>query len=213
MVLEGYFRIKKNPPHTAGKFSIMPGSKGFSTIKITAKLKVTPGAALWPAFWLLPQTTMSSRCSGCGRYGVWASSGEIDIFEAANEMNSVAGTIHFGQPWPGNHYISNRLHSFQPVDTWHIVSLIWRRDQMEWFMDGEKFGEARSAGGNPFQGGWYSSGEGAGSNAPFDVPFHLLVNLAVGGGFTGGVSPETAAETLQEPKSMNVDWIRVYGRS
>ena len=81
---------------------------------------------------------------------------------------------------------------------------------MEWYMDGIKFGEAKSGGGT--RNGWFSSGQGAGANSPFDQKFHLLVNMAIGGGLTGNVPPEAAAATLGEPKSFQVDWIRVYGR-
>jgi beta-glucanase (GH16 family) len=74
---------------TLDKFSVGPGSRGYSKIKVTTRFKVSPGAALWPAIWMLPQYS-DSRCSGCGRYGGWASSGEIDIFEAKNDMKEVS---------------------------------------------------------------------------------------------------------------------------
>ena len=81
---------------------------------------------------------------------------------------------------------------------------------MEWYMDGEKFGEAKSGGGTNL--GWFSSGAGAGANSPFDQKFHLLINMAIGGGLTGNIPPEGAAAALVDPKSFQVDWVRVYGR-
>lgn len=63
--------------------------------------------------------------------------------------------------------------------------------------------------------GWYSSGPGAGANpppnAPFDKPFYIILNLALGGSYTGFVSKEVLAQTLASPKSMLVDYVRVWG--
>jgi len=81
---------------------------------------------------------------------------------------------------------------------------------MQWYMDGQKFGEARSGRGTT--NGWYSAGKGAGANAPFDTKFHLLINMAVGGGLTGNIPPDGAAATLRKARSFQIDWIRVYGK-
>ncbi len=50
----------------------------FPTVRIEASIRVPAGNALWPAFWMLPDDSPDS-CSGCGVYGGWAASGEIDI--------------------------------------------------------------------------------------------------------------------------------------
>lgn len=197
---------------TAGKFSVGPGSKGFSKIRISARVKVTPGAGLWPAIWLLPESPRASRCSGCGRYGGWASSGEIDVFEAANDMRTAMGSIHYGAPWPNNNHVTHST-ELDP-NRWHTMTLLWSKRQMEWFMDGRKYGESRASGGaRGADGGWFTTAEGARETAPFDTNFHLIINLAVGGGFTGGMPAEAAAGALAGgAKTMHVDWIRVYGQ-
>lgn len=51
----------------------------------------TAGLGTWPAFWLLADDGAYAACSGCGRYGEWASSGEIDIMETANNASRVQG--------------------------------------------------------------------------------------------------------------------------
>lgn len=38
---------------------------------------------------MLPEDGSYASCSGCGRYGGWANSGEIDIMEIANTMQEV----------------------------------------------------------------------------------------------------------------------------
>ena len=37
-------------------------------------------------------------CSGCGVYGGWPASGEIDIMEAVNDMYTIYSTMHYGGP-------------------------------------------------------------------------------------------------------------------
>lgn len=48
-------------------------------VRIEARIKVPRGLGIWPAFWLLPADGANMGCSGCGRHGVWAASGEIDV--------------------------------------------------------------------------------------------------------------------------------------
>ena len=50
----------------------------------------------WPAFWMLPSDGANMGCSGCGRHGVWAASGEIDIMELANDMKSLQVGVKLG---------------------------------------------------------------------------------------------------------------------
>ena len=70
--------------HTQGKQSFLYGR-----MEMRAKLPV--GDGMWPAFWMMPQNDV---------YGGWAASGEIDIMESSNAMNSVGGALHYGGPWP-----------------------------------------------------------------------------------------------------------------
>jgi hypothetical protein len=46
---------------------------------------------LWAAYWMLPIDL---------RYGVWASSGEIDIYEMKNQFIKNNMALHYGGPWP-----------------------------------------------------------------------------------------------------------------
>lgn len=74
---------------TFGKYAVAP-SQAHPTIKVEARIKVPAGLGLWPAFWMLPADNATAACSGCGRHGVWAASGEIDILEAANDATKVS---------------------------------------------------------------------------------------------------------------------------
>ncbi|KAI8112264.1 hypothetical protein M9434_003588 [Picochlorum sp. BPE23] len=189
------------------KFSISPGYKGYDAIKITVKVKVMPGEGIWPAIWMLPDSGNNS-CSGCGKYGIWAQSGEIDIFEAVNNMEEALGTIHYGGSWPENLSWGSKV-SITPKE-WSKISLIWRKDSIEWYLNSNLFHRVHSGRGT--RNGWFSSSRKAATYSPFDEKFHLLLNVAVGGGLTGNVPMERALSTLESSsKTMHIDYIRVYG--
>ena len=166
--------------------------------RIEARIKMPKGNGIWPAFWLLPATT---------DYGVWASSGEIDIFEAKGRLpNRVYGTVHFGQAWPGNKYTGG-MYKFPnggDITDYHVYSLEWEPGVLRWFVDGNKYYETSQ---------WWSLGAGESEPyaypAPFDKPFYILLNFALGGNYDGGVAPED----YELPAQMLVDWVRVYDKN
>jgi beta-glucanase (GH16 family) len=63
---------------------------------------ILAGKGLWPAFWMLPNTkppTASTLdCLGCGDYGGWPASGELDIMETKDDMQFVSSAG--GAPLP-----------------------------------------------------------------------------------------------------------------
>ena len=166
--------------------------------RIEARIKMPAGNGIWPAFWLLPATT---------DYGTWASSGEIDILEAKGRLpNRVYGTVHFGQPWPGNKY-SGGMYKFPDggkITDYHVYSLEWEPGVLRWLVDGNKYYETSQ---------WWSLGAGESEPyaypAPYDKPFYILLNFALGGNYDGGVSPEDS----DLPAQMLVDWVRVYDKN
>ncbi|MEK4345930.1 carbohydrate binding domain-containing protein [Paenibacillus sp. FSL P4-0184] len=167
-------------------------SKKYGKFEIRAKAPT--GKGYWPAIWMLPENY---------EYGNWASSGEIDIMEGwGSRPNTVAGTIHYGGEWPNNVY-SGKEYVF-PKDTsieqYHTYSIEWEPGEIRWYVDGNLFLTKND---------WYSISNGQPANnaypAPFNQEFHLLLNLAVGGNFDGDPTPETVF-----PKSMQVDYVRVY---
>lgn len=189
---------------TKGKFDIAPGFDDYGLIKIDVKYRVSAGDGLWPAIWMLPTDSM---------YGTWAASGEIDIFEAANDMSICHGTIHYGGTWPQNTFYGKTTR-FSP-DRWHRTTFYWDNVSMRWRLDGRQFLQASTGCGTT--DGWYSVPSNGMPNtltAPFDQKFHLLINMAVGGRFTGSIPYPAAMNTLlnpDEPKTFEIDWIRAYG--
>lgn len=165
--------------------------------KIEAKMKLPAGNGLWPAFWMLPESTEI--------YGIWPMSGEIDIMEARGRLtDTVCGTIHYGQPWPNNRYSGGDY--FMPdgenITQYHTYTLEWMPGQLSWFVDGQLFHTETN---------WYSRAKGADEDftypAPYDQQFYILLNLAVGGKFDEGRVPNAQKDM---PAQMLVDYVRVY---
>jgi beta-glucanase (GH16 family) len=155
----------------------------YGRIDIRAKLPV--GKGIWPAFWMLPENSV---------YGGWPKSGEIDITELlGQEPNKVYGTLHYG-PGPGSTQISRNkvLSNGTFNDEFHVFSINWKQDKIEWLIDGNIFSTAdKSAFGS--------------NNYPFNEDFYLLINLAVGGNWPG--NPDA---TTYFPQWLIVDYVRVY---
>ncbi|MBO9597880.1 MAG: carbohydrate binding domain-containing protein, partial [Cohnella sp.] len=162
--------------------------------KFEIRAKAPTGKGLWPAIWMLPENT--------SEYGTWAASGEIDIMEGwGSRPHDIAGTIHYGQQWPGNTY-SGKEYTFtdSTINDFHTYSLEWEPGELRWYVDGILFSTKND---------WYGKSSANPANfaypAPFDQPFHLLMNLAVGGNFDGNPTGETPF-----PSTMEVEYVRVY---
>ena len=163
--------------------------------RIEAKMSLPEGTGYWPAFWMMPLDDA---------YGVWASSGEIDIMEARGRVTgSVDGTIHFGNSWPNNksrggHYDTTIDPSFNFTQE-HEYALEWTPGKISWFVDDQCYKTITN---------WYSIGSDNKENftypAPFDQEFFIMLNLAVGGNYDGGNLDDI------DGGQMKVDYVRVY---
>ncbi|AKJ29507.1 beta-glucanase [Caldimonas brevitalea] len=161
--------------------------------RVEVRAKLPRGQGLWPAIWMLPTDWV---------YGGWAASGEIDIMEAVNPAasggNTIYGSIHYGNPWPGNQHKTVGYNPPSSVtDNFHTYTIEWEPGQIRWYVDNVHYAT---------QTEWWSSG-GA-FPAPFDRRFHLILNVAVGGNWPGGTNAET-----RFPQKMEVDFVRVYQKT
>ncbi|MEM8935212.1 MAG: glycoside hydrolase family 16 protein [Pseudomonadota bacterium] len=209
--------LRKTPEDEA-KLAVQPFSSGRIVTKGKAdwlygrfevRAKLPRGQGLWPAIWMLPTDES---------YGAWAASGEIDIVEAVNlgaqcnkcpnnEENRIYGTLHFGGEWPENTYKGKETGLPEPADDFHIFAVEWREGEIVWFVDGKEYHRLTSR-------DWRSS-TSAGrkrEHAPFDHPFYMIFNVAVGGHLADGKN-EGGISLDGFPKSMLVDWVRVYQHS
>lgn len=188
--VQGTYEYTSSRITTKNKFSVCGG-------KIEVRAKADSGKSLWPAIWMLPEETV---------YGKWAASGEIDIMEGYGSMpEKICGTIHFGDTWPNNEYLTSEyfFKENDSTENWHTYSLEWDKNCMKWYVDDVLYST---------QTDWYSSGRTY--PAPFDQNFYIILNLAVGGHFDG-IDGIYADPSIFEngPKEFEIDYVRVYQKN
>jgi beta-glucanase (GH16 family) len=161
----------------------------------SARIKMTAGAGLWPAFWALGK-------------GKWPDCGEIDMMENVGDSSWVSHALH-GPGYFGNTPLTHR--SFFPKDMditqWHTYTVKWTTDSLIFSVDGiitytvtramiEKYGR------------W-----------AFDNPKYIILNFALGGGYPKGVNkvttpyfglPQSTVDKIKAGKAQFVvDWVLV----
>jgi len=174
--------------HTKGKVDFTYGTA-------SARIKMTEGKGLWPAWWLL----------GSDR---WPQTGEIDIMEFIGESEWVNSAIH-GPGYSGNTPFIKKDSSMMvnPVTAWHIYSVDWNADSIVFKIDGRAYYTVTKAMIEKY-GKW-----------AFDSPKHLILNFALGGGYPGGVNkvktpyfglPDATVDLIRQGKiKILVDWVSV----
>lgn len=198
-------RFTSGRVRTYGKFSVAPTAR-HKTIRVEARMSVPSGTGMWPSFWMLPDRGANEKCTGCGVYGPWPASGEIDVMEAVNGGDRVHGSLHFGGPFQASRTASEPL-----GPGFHVFAIEWEQQEIRWYVDGRLYQTAQSKAAAP--DGWWSGGGGVTATSPFDVPFYLIINLAVGGTLTGSPSPDAISASLAEGRRrLVVDYVRVLGR-
>lgn len=166
----------------------------FTYGRIEAKIKLPPYQGLWPAFWMLPDTST---------YGNWPNSGEIDIMEAKGRLpNETSAAIHFADNNNQHKYNTGTCDLNQTLSSnmkdWHTYSVEWESDSLFFYVDDICFFGSKR---NQYSGIQGNSGQ------PFDKNFHILLNLAVGGMFDNYINPNDS----DLPASMEVDYVRWWG--
>lgn len=174
--------------HTKNKVEFTHGTAA-------ARIKLTEGKGLWPAWWLLGN-------------GNWPQSGEIDIMEFVGEREWVNAAIH-GPGYSGNTPFVKRDSSMMvdPVTNWHIYAVDWTPDRLVFTIDGRAFYTVTKSMIEQY-GKW-----------AFDSPEYLVLNFAIGGGYPGGVNkiklpyhgvPQSTVDLVKANKvKLLVDWVRV----
>jgi beta-glucanase (GH16 family) len=173
---------------TKGKFEFMHGVA-------SARLKLTVGAGLWPAFWILGT-------------GEWPATGEIDVMEHVGEPDWTSVAIH-GPQYSGNTPLvaRPRMATANGPDYWHVYAVDWSADRMIFSIDYKEVYRATRATIEAY-GPW-----------AFDNQKYLILNLALGGDFPRSVNktekpylglPAATVEAIkQDGPQFLVDWVRV----
>ena len=167
----------------------------YGRIEMSARMPI--GQGMWPAFWMF-FTDPSGSVPAQGEYGGWAASGEIDIMEyLGNDPEEIFGTIHFGQPFPGNQFDSTPWDNPTGInfnDGFNVFAVEWEPGEIRWYVNDVHYATKNT---------WWSNG--GNYPAPFDQDFHILLNLAVGGNLPG---PPDATTVF--PQDFVIDYVRVY---
>jgi beta-glucanase (GH16 family) len=165
---------------------ITKGIQDWTYGRLEVRAKIPSSLGTWPAIW-----TLGSNISEVG----WPMCGEIDILEHVGYMPD---TVHFNvHTQKYNHAINTgkgtRIYRPGVQNDFHVYSVEWTKDKIDWFMDGAKV--------------FTYANEGTGVDAwPFYQPQYLILNLAIGGAWGG----QRGVDLKSLPQSMLVDYVRVY---
>jgi beta-glucanase (GH16 family) len=171
------------------------GTFEFTYGTAAARIKLTAGAGLWPAFWAL----------GTER---WPATGEMDILENVGDPTWTNFALH-GPGYSGDTPLVSRQHFAGGGDTtgWHVYAMQWTTDAIVFTVDGrEEYLVTRPM--VEKYGRW-----------AYDTPKFLIANLALGGTYPQGVNkvtapypglPQATVDLIKADKAvMVVDWVRV----
>ena len=159
--------------------------QSFKYGRIDIRASTPFGKGLWPAVWML-----GDNISSVG----WPACGEIDIMELVggdNKDNEVHGTAHWefngARAQSGG---SNKLSNGTFAHEFHVFSIIWDSQKIEWYRDDIKFKTLDIT---------------PSDLSEFQNKFFLIFNVAVGGDWPGSPNSSTLF-----PQYMFVDYVRVF---
>lgn len=186
LVIEAKEELFNGRDYTSARL-VSKGKQEFKYGRIDIRAKMPEGKGLWPALWMLGDNIDQVS---------WPRCGEIDIMElVGNSPQITHGTIHY--PDPNGAHLFKGSSTFLTggkkfIDEFHVFSIIWKEDKIEWLLDGKKFYELTPALIDP--GVW-----------SFNNEFFFILNVAVGGNWPGSPNATTVF-----PQRMIVDYVRVY---
>ncbi len=142
------------------------------------------GQGIWPALWMLGDNIFTEG---------WPQCGEIDIMEVVgHQPNLLHGTAHWSNQGGTHSYIGGSTTSTAGSfsDQFHVFSIIWSEDKIEWLLDDQAY---------------YELAITANEFSEFHKNFFLIFNVAVGGNWPGNPDASTVF-----PQYLLVDYIRVF---
>ncbi len=193
---ENEYLVVTAKPEQTGEFEytssrlISKGKKEFTFGRVDIRAVMPIGQGIWPALWTLGADIGTKS---------WPACGEIDIMEyLGHEPDRVYGTAHWGtntstHKYKGSNTLASNAGDFN--ENFHVFSIIWEKDRIEWRVDDKKFYEI-------------TADEMEGQPYPFNKPQFFLINLAVGGNWPGYPDATTVF-----PQRLIVDYIRVFQKS
>ncbi|MES2277522.1 MAG: glycoside hydrolase family 16 protein [Bacteroidota bacterium] len=174
--------------NTRDKFDFMYGT-------FEARIKLTAGSGLWPAWWLLGK-------------GGWPETGEVDIMEYVGEKDWASAAVH-GPGYSGETPFVNRQYfdANNDVTQWHVYAVDWTPSSLDFKYDGKLMFRVNRKMVEHY-GKWV-----------FDTPKFMILNYALGGAYPiklngvtapyNGMLPSTVNLVKNNQVKMLVDWVRV----
>lgn len=164
---------------------ITEGKKEFKYGRFDIRARMPYGQGIWPAIWML-----GSNFRQVG----WPHCGEIDIMEMIGGQGreaTVHGTVH----WQSNQGYANfghsrRLSDGTLADKFHVFSIIWDENSIQWLIDNEPYGSIDTTPSHLDE---------------FREEFFFIFNVAVGGNWPGYPDDNT-----EFPQEMWIDYVRVF---
>lgn len=193
---------------TSGRVNTL-GNTYFQYGKIEARIWFPQTAnGLWPAFWMMGNDFPSAG---------WPACGETDIIELGHSTgisNNTQdcyfnGASHWGPSWDQHYQYANAItNTYSVEDGFHVITCIWTPDKVAMYIDHDLY---------PNQAPYYEMNQAASAQTTnpgyyFNKPNFLILNLAVGGNFPGIHNINNVTALSNGPRSMYVDWVRVYQR-
>lgn len=151
--------------------------------KVEARIRLPYSQGVWPAFWTLGSNKPEIGWPGCG---------EIDIMEMlGGSEETVHGNIHYvnSDHEHDEDLGSSTLDAGKYSDAYHVYSIQWSPEKIQWLVDGDIFHEI----------------EITDDMKEFLRGHYLILNVAVGGYWPG--YPDA---TSVFPQTIYVDYVRVY---
>jgi len=173
---------------TQGKFDFTYG-------RAEARIKITTGDGLWPAWWMLGN-------------GKWPQSGETDIMEFIGEGDWVSAAVH-GPGYSGETPFVNRLYLPKNNDAtqWHTYAVDWTPESLVFKYDGVTMFRVTKTMAEHY-GKWV-----------FTDKQYLILNFAVGGIYPFKINgikkpyyglSQKSLDLIKAGKAhMMVDWVKV----
>ncbi|MDP4148105.1 MAG: glycoside hydrolase family 16 protein [Bacteroidota bacterium] len=171
------------------------GKMEFTYGEASARIKMTEGHGLWPAWWILGN-------------GPWPKCGEIDVMENIGDRQWASAAMH-GPGYSGNTPLTKRFF-FPPendITHWHVYAVDWTPDSLIFRYDDAVIYRVTKAMVAKY-GPW-----------SYDNAKYLILNFAIGGGYPAGVFGTKEpyfgldASTVEAIKAgrcrMLVDWVKV----
>ncbi|QSE97436.1 family 16 glycosylhydrolase [Fulvivirga lutea] len=183
---ESYFDQGVTKDYTSARLN---SKFAFTYGKVEVRAKLPEGIGTWPAIW-----TLGTNINEDGGYWDdnidevnWPACGEIDIMEHwGDNQNVISSALHTPSSFGGTVNYGSTIGS-DVSNTFHVYSMIWDENQIEFSMDGIPFYTYNPATKND-------------ATWPFYRQQYLLLNVAI----AANVVPEFMES------SMVIDYVRVY---